>query len=195
MALPAGSVFLWSDVYRRVALEAHRLGLDAIRVMSDASARIGYARNAGEPIADGVPPDDGMPSLVLEPRQHLRITLLIHLALERTPLPHHGFRLLRAIVVRVIDVLNHRLSGMQRVSVGHVVEKQKQLVGSSLRGLVEPCHAGGVLRNKTSARGRAAIHADAFMISPVPLAPAISLRRLDPGPVVASQNVGQCSCA
>ena len=133
-----------------------------------------------------------MPGLVVEPRQHRLVTLVVNAAFQRTPLPHQIFRLCRTFVVRVINVLNYRLSGMQPVSVRHVVKETEAVRRPGTRK-ASPRLPGTA--RQSPCRGRAAVHADALMVGAMPLAPAVTLRRLDPRPVVASQNVGQRSCA
>ena len=54
-----------------VAVELHRLGLEAIRIVADAALVVGDAALAEEPIADRVAPDLGVAGLIFEVGEHL----------------------------------------------------------------------------------------------------------------------------
>src|SRR5450631_433916 len=83
-------------------------------------------RNAGQavyPVADGVAPDEGLSGLVLEARQDVAVAIFVDVTLQHFPLRDEVAGPIRAVVVRIVNVLNYRLPGMQYIGVGHVVEK------------------------------------------------------------------------
>ena len=132
-----------------------------------------------------------MPSLVLQPGQNPRILIVRHAVLKRLPLPNKVCRPRRTFIMRVIDVLNQSLARVQHVSVRNMVEEQQQFIRGPLQWLIQLSYCWRILPNVTSSRRDRSIHADAFMVSPMPLSPAISLGGFDSRPIVASQNVRQ----
>src|SRR5215813_672238 len=132
-----------------------------------------------------------MAGLVPELRQNLSVSLLINLALERLPLSNESPGPGRALVVRIIDVLDHGLTRMEDVGIRHVVHEQQQLVGTGCERLVHPRHRRAILTDETGACSNGAVHPDALFVSAVPLAPAISLGRFNRGTVVNAYDVGQ----
>ena len=93
--------------------------------MPDAAAVVGNAGSFRKPIADGIAPDNRLAGLVLETLQCIFIRLRIDAAPEGLPLYDQFCRLLGTIVVRIINVLDHRFAGMEFVGVRNMV-KEKQ---------------------------------------------------------------------
>ena len=71
------------------------------------------------------------------------------------------------------------------------MEEQQQIVGRGRGVLVELRNAGRILTRVACAHGDGAIHADAFMIGAMPLAPAVVLAAFNAGAVVAAGDVGE----
>ena len=70
-------------------------------------------RNAGEsvnPLADCVAPFHSFSCLELEAREDVAVALFVHVPVELFPFGNEGFGLLCALKVRIVDVLNDRLS-------------------------------------------------------------------------------------
>ena len=86
--LSAGRSFPRHDIPDGIALERHRLRLEAARVAAHASLRIGNAGSPQKPHRDGVSPHLGLAGLVLELRQHFPIPLVVNAALEWLPRVH-----------------------------------------------------------------------------------------------------------
>ena len=106
--------------------------------MAHAAFRIRNTGLAQEPVRDCIAPHRGLAGLILELGQDLSVALIVHASLERFPLAHIAFDRFRSLVVRIVDVLNHGLAGMQLVRVGHVMQEQKQIVGTSCERLIHP---------------------------------------------------------
>ncbi len=134
-----------------------------------------YAGSTKEPFADGIPPDNGMPRLVFEMRQNVRVALLIDATLQCFPLMCILRGALRTFVVRVVDVLNHGFARLQHVSVGHMMKEKQQLVRSCFQRPVYLGYWRRILPDVARAGSRCAIHADAVMVGAVPLPPSVVL--------------------
>ena len=111
--------------------------------------------------------------------------------LSDVPVVHELRGLRGALVVAVVDVLDDGFSVVQFVGVGHVVEEEQQVVGRGGGGLVDLRDFWRVLADVARAGGDGAIHADAFVIGAVPLAPAVVFAGLDVRAVVAAGDVGE----
>src|SRR5579863_9384464 len=97
--------------------------------------------------------------------------------------------------MRIVDVLDDSLAGVEDVGIGDVMEEEEKFVG---RGGERFVHFGDLLRilaGKTGAGGDGAIHSDAEVIGAVPLSPAVFFGGFDAGSVVAAKNVGEGLCA
>ena len=101
--------------------------------MAHTPARIRDSRRFEEPVAYRIPPDDRMSCLVFEPFQHRFVSRLVYLALQLPPALRERLRPRGSVVVRIVNVLDHRLSRVQNIRPRHVVEKQKQLIGTILK--------------------------------------------------------------
>ena len=98
------------------------------------------------------------------------------MAPQRLPLSDERGGLVGAIVMRIVDMLDDGLAGVEFVAIRNVVEKEKQFIGCCRQRLILFCDGWGILRGVTRASGGGAVHADAIVIGAVPLAPAVSLR-------------------
>ena len=144
-----------------------------------------------EPRIDGVAPNFGLSSLILELRQHVVVAGFVDLPAQRSPLANVAFHHRRAVVVRIVDGLDHRLAGMQLVCVWDVMEEEQQVVGTS-RQRFEHCGDGGaVLADVAGSGGNGAVHAHALLIGAVPLSPAVTLGRFHVHSVVVAGDIGE----
>lgn len=156
-----------------VPAQRHGLGLDAPRVVAHAARGVGDAGEGVVELRDGVAPDDGVAGLVLEAEEHLVEPLLVDEAGEGAPARGEGGGGGGAGVVRVVEVLDHRLAGLQHVRVGHVVEPEEEVVGGGRDLLVLGGDGGGVLACVAGAVPDGAVHADAGGVGACPLAPGV----------------------
>src|SRR4051812_12085337 len=88
-------------------------------------------RNAGgtmKPSRDGVAPDDGLPNLVVELCTNFLKTLVIKAPLETLPVAQELLDSFGSFIMRVVDELDHRFSGMQAMRVRDVVHEEQQVV-------------------------------------------------------------------
>ena len=134
---------------------------------------IGNARELVDPLADGIAPSRGLSRLKLEARQDVAVAFPIDVSFKILPLPNEILSLLCAFVMRIVDVLDHGFSRVQHMLIGYVMEEEKQLVGAGGQRFVDLLHGTRILADEPSARGAGPVHADALVIRPVPLAPAI----------------------
>ncbi len=95
--------------------------------------------------------------------------------------------------MRIVDVLDHGLAGVENVCVRHMVEEQEQVIRRGRHRFVEVLHFRRILADESRPGSHCAVHADAVMVCAMPLPPAILLRRRDSRSVMASQNVGKRS--
>src|SRR6188474_1179021 len=117
------------------------------------------------------------------------VAWLIDEPLQLTPASLEAGRFVRALIVDVVDVLDDGLSRMQHVRVRHMVHEQDQIVWTRGQRLVDGSNRRRVLADEPCASGDRPIHPDALPVGPVPLAPAVSLRRLDAWSVVRARDV------
>jgi len=132
---------------------------------------IGDAGQAKSPITDGIAPNDRLSRLVLEARQNVPVAFVVDMPRERLPLPSEIAGLIRTVKMRIVDVLDHRLSRMQPIAVGYVVEKQQQLVRTPRQRCIQLLHLRRILPDISRAGLHRAIHTDSLVIGAVPLSP------------------------
>ena len=109
----------------------------------------------------------------LEARQDIAVAFPIDVSFKILPLPNEILSLLCAFVMRIVDVLDHGFSRVQPMLIRYVMEEEKQLVGAGRQRFVDLLHGARVLTDEPSPSGDGPVHADALVIRPVPLAPAI----------------------
>ena len=86
----------------------------------------------------------GLSGLKFESRQDVAVALLIDVPFDGSSIAERILRLLCALVMRVVDVLDDRFSRVQDMRVRHVVEKEKQIVRTVLPTVRRIfCTAGG----------------------------------------------------
>src|SRR5581483_8226615 len=107
----ARRVFLRCDRSRRITIERHGFCFDASRMISNASRGIGNMRFAPEPIAYRVAPDNRVASLIVELLQHGLVTLFIDSSAQPAPFFREGLRFRGALVMRIVNILNHCFPG------------------------------------------------------------------------------------
>src|SRR5262249_61699587 len=112
-----------------VSIQLHRFGFNSLGVVPNPTLGVWYSRLAQEPVANRVAPNLGMASLVPQPRKAFSVALFINLAFERLPLSNESLSLPGALVMRIIDVLDHRLTGMQNVRIRHMMHDHQHLIG------------------------------------------------------------------
>src|SRR5215467_8203788 len=141
--------------------------------VSGAALAVRNSREPQEVAADGVAPHNGMSRLILESFEHIVVPLAIYFPLERFPLASESGNFLRAVVVRVVDMLNHRFPGLQQARVRHMVKEQQQLIRSPSDRLVLFSYRRPILAGVARSRRQAAVHSYSFPVRTVPLAPTI----------------------
>ena len=90
-----------------------------------------------EPIVDGVAPDDGLPGLIFQLHEDFLISTLIHSAFKCLPIARVLRNALRTVVMRIVELLNHRLPGVQLIRVRHMMHEQHEIVRTILQRLIE----------------------------------------------------------
>ena len=85
-------------------------------------------------------------------------------------------------VVTVVEVLDDGFAVVEFVGVGDVVEEEEQLVGRGGERFINLGDFGRVLAGEACAGGDGAVHADAFVIGAMPLAPSVVFAGSMPGP-------------
>ena len=93
--------------------------------------------------------------------------------------------------MRIVQVLDDGLAGVQLVSVRHVVQEQQQLVRTGRQRLVDLGDRGPVLPDVPGAGRDGAVHADALFVGAMPLSPAVALGCLHRHAVVIAHDVGE----
>ncbi len=88
------------------------------------------SREVKNPVVDGVTPHNRLRRLILEPGKDVAITLVVHVAPQHLPLLNEILRAVRALIVRIVNVLNHGLARVEDVAVGHMMEEQQEIVGT-----------------------------------------------------------------
>ncbi len=172
-------------------MQRHGLGLDPPGMMAHAAARVGDAREIVVELRDRVPPHDGVSRLVLEAEQHLLEPLLVDQALQARPSLRERGGGRRPRVVRVVEVLDHRLSALEHVRVRHVVEPEQQVVRRRLYALECGCYFAWVLAREPRPVPHRPVHADAVAVRSRPLAPRVIVHRLRIRAVVVVRDVRQ----
>ncbi len=98
---------------RRAKKEAFQNSCRSLpRFLSHAPFGVRNSRHAIKPLVDRIAPHNRLPRLVFQPCQHVRIALSIHVAFKQFPLRNILRRARCPLIVRIVDVLNYRLSGM-----------------------------------------------------------------------------------
>ena len=134
-----------------------------------------------------------MAGLILQASQHGRISIGVHVTVERSPLRDELSGRNRAFVVRIVNVLDHCLSGVKHVCVRNVVKEKHQFIGSGGERLIKFLDGGRILADEAGAGGDGAVHSNAGVIRSKPLAPAIVFRGIGRGTVVGAGDVRQRS--
>src|SRR6266568_6609731 len=111
--------------------------------------------------------------------------------MKRLPLCDESRRLFCAFVMRIVDVLDNGLAGMQHVCIWHVMHEEQQLIRAVREWLINLLLFGRILPDVSGPSRNCAVHANALRIGAVPLAPAVPLRRFDSGAIMWAQNVGE----
>src|SRR5215469_9504469 len=156
---------------------------------------IGNSGKAEDPVRNRVAPLCGFTGLELKSRENVLEAIVVDVSLEGLPFWHEIGSFLCAFIVGVVEVLHQGIAGVEDVSIGNMVEKQQQIVGTVGERLVDLLHIRRILTNETRSGGDRAIHADALMVGAMPLSPAVSLRGLRSRIVMISGNVGESSDA
>jgi hypothetical protein len=99
--------------------------------MAHTPTRIWDSRRFQEPVAYRIPPDNRMSCLVFEPFQYRLVARLVYLALQLPPTLRECLRARGSIVVRIVDVLDHRFSRVQNVRPRYVMENSSSSSGQS----------------------------------------------------------------
>jgi hypothetical protein len=118
-------VFPWRDIDRRVALQLHRFGFDAVGEMAGAAFVVGDAGFFQKIVADGVAPDDGVASLIFETCENVVEALRVNVALQRFPLVDEFGDFGGAFIVGVVNILDDGFLGVELVRVGNVMEEEQ----------------------------------------------------------------------
>ena len=77
------------------------------------------------------------PAWYVEVGEHFLVALFVDAAFERLPIVDQPFGVAGTFVVRIVDVLDQRLAGVEHVVVGHVVHEQQQLVRAGFERFVD----------------------------------------------------------
>ncbi len=104
------------DLCELISVQILILGLDSIRIGADATLLVGNSGPLHEPAANRIAPHLGVPGLEFEPLEHFTESFVIDLPFERPPLVDQRGGLFRSVVMRVVEVLNDRLTGVQFVA-------------------------------------------------------------------------------
>ena len=91
-------------------------------------------------MADRVAPSHGLSGLKLEARQDVAVAFLVYVSCEILPFSNEILSLLCALVMRIVDVLDHGFSRLQHMAVGHVMEKEEEFVGTGGQRFVDLLH-------------------------------------------------------
>src|ERR1017187_7945674 len=189
--LAAGSGFPRGHVAHGIAFELHGLGFETPGVMSHAAFGIRDPGGAEEPVIDGVAPDLRLPRLVVELGEDFVVAAVVDAAVECLPLANVVIDRGRALVMRVVEVLDYGLAGVQPVGVGNVVEEEQQIVGAGFQGFVHLCNNWPILSRVAGALGHGAFQNYALFVGIVPLASPVAFGSFDAHVGVVADNIGE----
>src|SRR6185369_8109061 len=104
-----GSGFPRSYIERFVARERQRLSFDSTGMMSDSVHIVSDTRYPMKPVVDSIAPNYRMPCLVLQLLQHIGVAFIINLSAKQIPIVGELRCLFSAVVMRIVDRLDHGL--------------------------------------------------------------------------------------
>lgn len=152
------SILLWTIV--PPSPDANQTALSVMNLASYAPLVVRDSCEPINPIANCISPFDCFSGLVLKSLKNVAIPLLTDSAVECFPLRHELRCMLCAFVMRIVDVLNYRLTRMQLVGVGYVVKKQEQVIGAGDEGFIQLLYSGRILSDEPGSCRHRAIHAN-----------------------------------
>src|SRR5450756_201281 len=150
-----------------------------------------HLATAQKPVVDGIAPHLRLAGLVVELGQDVVVAAVVDASLERLPLVNVAIDGVRSLVMRIVEMLDHRLAGVKFVGIGNMVEEEQQLVGTGFQGFVHLGNNWTVLSSVAGAFGDGTLHAGALIVGIVPLAPAVAFGGFDADAVVVANNISE----